>query len=181
MNNSNESNPRKKHKANDGRLFTMDCAHDVNAGNTNDSGGFSPSFSERGDDSTEASPKNNKTQLDRMEEMMMRMEEKLAAVSSLENRCHQLEAKCNSLETMLELTSQSTKKHVDEKFDSLYLHLERKSSSLVDKLDAKVDSVNVKVERSLKLHEYNEMLIKNQSWEYSAALPSVDHLVHDGG
>ena len=99
---------------------------------------------------------------------MMRMEEKLGTVSSLERRCEQLEAKCSSLENMLELTSQTTKKHIDEKFDSLYLHLEQKSSLLENKLETKVDTVNVKVERSLKLHEFNIMLIENQSWEYSA-------------
>eukprot|EP00574_Skeletonema_japonicum_P009845 CAMPEP_0201717030 /NCGR_PEP_ID=MMETSP0593-20130828/2871_1 /ASSEMBLY_ACC=CAM_ASM_000672 /TAXON_ID=267983 /ORGANISM="Skeletonema japonicum, Strain CCMP2506" /LENGTH=304 /DNA_ID=CAMNT_0048206987 /DNA_START=36 /DNA_END=947 /DNA_ORIENTATION=- len=34
----------------------------------------------------------------------------------------------------------------------------------------KVDSVNEKVDRSLKFHEYNKMVIKNQSWEYSAPI-----------
>ena len=156
MNNSSneKSNPRKKRKENDSRLFTTDGAHDVSAGSNNDDGGF-------------PSPK-NKTQLDRMEKMMMRMEEKLGTVISLERRCEQLEAKCSSLENMLELTSQTTKKHIDEKFDSLYLHLDQQSSLLENKLETKVDTVNLKVERSLKLHELNKMLIKNQSWEFTA-------------
>ncbi len=155
MNNSSkEMNPRKKRKENDGR-FTTDGAHDVNTGSNNDDDGSFPS------------PK-NKTQLDRMEEMMMRMEEKLATVSSLERRCEQLERKCSSLENMLELTSQTTKKHIDKKFDSLYLHLEQRNITLENKLETKVDTVNLKVERSLKLHELNKMLIKNQSWEFTA-------------
>eukprot|EP00984_Skeletonema_dohrnii_P002831 scaffold968_cov131-Skeletonema_dohrnii-CCMP3373.AAC.7 len=41
-------------------------------------------------------------------------------------------------------------------------------------MDTKVDTVHDKVERSLKFHEYNEMLIKNQKWEYSAAVYSAD-------
>eukprot|EP00984_Skeletonema_dohrnii_P022832 scaffold11933_cov117-Skeletonema_dohrnii-CCMP3373.AAC.4 len=70
---------------------------------------------------------------------------------------------------MLESTSQSTKEHIDRKFDSLYLHhLEQKCSSLENRLDTNVDSVHMKVDKSLKFHEYNEMLIKNQKWQYSA-------------
>eukprot|EP00984_Skeletonema_dohrnii_P036383 scaffold37292_cov155-Skeletonema_dohrnii-CCMP3373.AAC.1 len=110
----------------------------------------------------------------------MGMEEKLAAVSSLESRCERLEAKCSSLENMLVTTSQSTKEHIDRKFDSLYIHLDQKCSSLENRLDTKVDSVHVKVDKSLKFHEYNEMLIKNQKWEYSAAVRTEDELIDYG-
>jgi Leucine-rich repeat (LRR) protein len=114
-----------------------------------------------------------------MEKIMMRMEEKLAHVSSLESRCEQLEAKCSSLENKLETTSQSMKVHFDNKIDSLHLHLETKCDSLVNRLETKVDSVHVKVDKSLKFHEYNEMLIKNQSWEYSAPVVEKNELLFD--
>jgi uncharacterized coiled-coil protein SlyX len=115
----------------------------------------------------------------RMEKIMMRMEEKLATVSSLERRCEQLEAKCSSLEKILETTSQSMKDHFDNKMDSLYRNMEQKCDTLINRLEATADSVHVKVDRSLKFHEYNEMLIKNQSWEYSATVETIDELLYD--
>eukprot|EP00986_Skeletonema_menzelii_P001643 scaffold450_cov139-Skeletonema_menzelii.AAC.5 len=177
---NNSSSPAKKCKANDGRA-TTDCEHDVN-GNANDGGGFLSSwfgyFSGRRYGGASSGPPGYDTSihqsLSQMNATMMRMEEKLASVNSIERRCEQLEAKCSSLENLLESTSKATKKHIDEKIDG-------KCDSLANRLEAKVEEVHKQVERSLKLHEYNEMLIKNQSWEYSAALPSMDHLVHDGG
>eukprot|EP00984_Skeletonema_dohrnii_P006163 scaffold2199_cov120-Skeletonema_dohrnii-CCMP3373.AAC.4 len=169
--NDNKSSPTKKRKSNDGRA-TTDGAHDVNTGNTNDGGCFS---GQRGDvASGPPSPtENNTSQLDdRMEQIMMRMEEKLSAVSSLESRCEQLEKKCSSLENMLESTS--------NKIDCLHLDLDQKCNSLESRLKTKVDTVHVKVEKSLQLHEYNEMLIKNQSWEYSAAVDTTDYLLSNG-
>eukprot|EP00985_Skeletonema_marinoi_P001476 scaffold581_cov127-Skeletonema_marinoi.AAC.27 len=145
----NKSSPTKKRKANDGRV-TTDCAHDVNTGNTNDGGGFLSSWfgyfsGQRNAASSGQSPtENNTSQLDRIEQIMMRMEEKLATVSSLESRCEQLEAKCNSLENMLQSTSQSTKEHIDKKL------------------------------------KYHEMLIRNQNWEYSAPLYTVNDLTDAG-
>ena len=67
---------------------------------------------------------------------MLKMEEKLTAMSSLESRCANLEAKCNKLEHMLEMKTNSIKEHVDSKF--------------------------------VKQHEFNSMLVRNQSWKYSA-------------
>eukprot|EP00984_Skeletonema_dohrnii_P002829 scaffold968_cov131-Skeletonema_dohrnii-CCMP3373.AAC.5 len=178
----NKGSPTKKRKANDGRV-TADGTHDVNTGTNNDGGGFLSSFSEQRNDASSSGPsptENNSSQLDRMEQMMARMEEKLSTVSSLESRCERLEAKCNSLENILESTSLSTKEHIDRKFDSLYIHLEQKCNSLENRLDTKVDSVHEKVDKSLKFHEYNEMLIKNQSWEYSADVHSMDEPIYDG-
>ncbi|KAK1739073.1 leucine-rich repeat protein [Skeletonema marinoi] len=178
----NSSSPMKKRKANDGRA-TADGTHDVNTGNTNDGGGFLSSWfgyfsgQRDGASSGQSRDENNTSQLDRMEVMMMRMEEKLATV---ESRCETLEAKCSSLENMLVSTSRSTKEHIDRKFDSLYLHLDQKCSSLENRLETKVDTLHEKVERSLKFHEYNEMLIKNQSWEYSADVDTADELIDSG-
>jgi len=164
--NDNKSSPTKKRKSNDGRATT-----DVNTGNTNDGGYFSGQWG--GAASSGPSPtENNTSQLDRMEQIMMRMEEKLSAVSSLESRCETLEAKCSSLQNMLESTSC--------KIDCLHLDLDQKCNSLESRLKTKVDSVHEKVERSLKFHEYNEMLIKNQSWEYSAAVDTTDYLLLNG-
>jgi hypothetical protein len=95
----------------------------VHTGNTNDGGGFLSSwfgyFSRRRDDASAGPPSNEQLihqSLSQMNKIMMRMEEKLATVSSLECRCEQLEKKCSSLENMLESTSQSTKEHIDKKF-----------------------------------------------------------------
>eukprot|EP00984_Skeletonema_dohrnii_P002830 scaffold968_cov131-Skeletonema_dohrnii-CCMP3373.AAC.6 len=99
-----KGSPTKKRKASDCRA-TTDGTHDVNIRNTND-GGFLPSFpGQRDGASSAACDENNTSQLDRMEQIMMRMEEKLATVSSLESRCEQLEAKCSSLQNLLESTS----------------------------------------------------------------------------
>ena len=174
---SNSISPTKKRKANDGRAAT-DSAHDVSAGSTNDGGGFLSSwfgyFSGRRDESSGSGPPNEKntTQLNRMEEMMMRMEEKmtrmeekLATVNTLESKCEELERMCSSLDTKLEFTSKATKEHID-----------RKCGSLADRLEGKVDAVH---KQALMHHEFNEMMLKNQSWQYSAALPSVDDLIDD--
>ena len=194
-NNSNNSNssPAKKRKANDGRAAT-DCAHDVNKRNTNDGGGFLSTwfgyFSGRRDDAASGSPNNENllhqslSKMDKMEQMMMRMEEKmtgieekLSTVGSIERRCEQLEKKCSSLETMLE----STKKHIDKKIDSLDFDLDQKCDSLADRLVAKVDAAHEQeAAKALKRHEYNEMLIKNQGWDYSVPVLSVDDFIHNG-
>jgi hypothetical protein len=117
MDNSDDS-PEKKRKTNDGRtIVPPDGAHDVNTSKiNNDGGGFLSYISGRGDGASSSGPPNGTKQfihqslshqMERMEKIMMRMEEKLAAVSSLESRCEQLEAKCSSLENILETTSQS--------------------------------------------------------------------------
>eukprot|EP00984_Skeletonema_dohrnii_P020850 scaffold10274_cov88-Skeletonema_dohrnii-CCMP3373.AAC.2 len=141
----------KKRKANDGRATAPDGAHDVNtAGNTND-GGFPHISERRGGASGPSRAENNTSQLDRMEQIMMRMEEKLATVSCLESRCEQLEAKCSSLETILESTSQSTKEHIDSILESTKEHID-------------------------KTFKYHEMLIRNQNWEYSAPVYTLNEL-----
>eukprot|EP00985_Skeletonema_marinoi_P002061 scaffold834_cov144-Skeletonema_marinoi.AAC.8 len=158
---SNNANPMKKRKANDGRA-TTDGAHDVHRGNTNDGGGFLSSwfgyFSGRSDDALSSGPsrdENSTSQLDRMENIMMRMEENLATVSStvdsLESRCEQLEAKCSSLENMLESTSQSTKEHIDK---------------------AILESTS----RTGKTLNYHEMMIKNQNWKYPTYVYTMNDL-----
>jgi len=178
--NDSKGSPTKKRKANDSRATTDGTHDDVKIRNTND-GGFLSSFPGQRDGASSASrDENNTSQLDRMEQIMMRVEEKLATVNNLESRCEQLEAKCSSLQNMSESTSQSTKEHIDRKFDSLYLHLEQKCISLENRLDTKVDSVHEKVDKSLQFHEYNEMLIKNQKWEYSAAVSTEDELIDNG-
>ena len=180
--NSSSSPTTKKRKSNDGRAAT-DCAHDVNIGNTNDGGGFLTTwfgyFSGQRDESSSGSGpphENNTTQLNRMEKIMMRMEEKMAGmeeklstVGNLERRCEELERKCSSLENMLESTSKATKEHIDRKCDSL-----------ADRLETNVDSLHKKADKALKHHEFNEMMLKNHSWEYSAEDLSADDLIHDG-
>eukprot|EP00985_Skeletonema_marinoi_P011498 scaffold5475_cov98-Skeletonema_marinoi.AAC.3 len=163
--NDNTNNPTKKRKASDGRA-TADGTHDVHTGNTNDGGGYFSGQREGASASGPPSPtENNTSQLDRMEQIMMRMEEKLATVSStvdsLESRCEQLEKKCSSLENKFESTSLSTKEHMN-------------------RLETKVDTVHVKLDRSLNFHEYNERIVKNQSWEYSAADDTTDELIDSG-
>ncbi len=185
-NTNSSSSPTKKRKANDGRV-TTDCAHDVNKRNTNDGGSFFSSwfgyFSGRDGSSSGLRPpanENNTTQLNRMEEMMIRMEEKLSTVSSLESRCEQLEKKCSTLETMLELTSKATKGHIDKRYFDLDQKVDRNCDLLADRL-AKVDSAHQQeADRALKRHEFNEMMLKNQSWEYSAPALSMDDLLNDG-
>ena len=176
MNENKDCSPAKKRKVNDGRA-TTDGAHDVNIGNNNDGGGFLSSwfgyFSGRRYGGASSGPPGYDTSihqsLSQMNATMMRMEEKLASVNSLERRCEELERKCSSLENMLE----STKKHVDNFFD-------QKCDSLAIRLEAKVDLVHKQEEvKALKRHEFSKMLIKNLSWEYSAALPSVDDMINN--
>ena len=171
MDNSDD-NPEKKRKANDGSATMPDGAHDANTSKTRNGGGggILSYISARGDGASSGPPsaeqfilQSMSHQMERIEKIMMRMEEKLAHVSSLESRCEQLEAKCSSLENILETTSQSVKDHFDSKIDSISLHLEQKCESLVNRLETNVDSVHEKVDRSLKFHEYNEMLINHLS------------------
>ncbi|KAK1739091.1 leucine-rich repeat protein [Skeletonema marinoi] len=170
MNDNKSCSTTKKRKASDGRA-TVDGSHDMNTGNTNHAGSILSSwfgyFSGQRDSASSGFPNNEQliqqslSKIDRMEQIMIRMDEKLATVSSLESRCEQLEAKCSSLENILESTSQSTKEHMN-------------------RLETKVDSVHVKLDRSLNFHEYNKMLVKNQRWEYSADVDTHDNLVSNG-
>ncbi len=99
----------------------------MDTGNNN-GGGFISSwlgyFSRQRDGgaSSESPRDENISQLDRMEDIMMRVEEKLATVSSLESRCEELEKKCSSLENKLESTSQSTREHQEHIDKTLKYH-----------------------------------------------------------
>ena len=133
MNTNNCRNPTKKRKVDGGRA---DVSHHDGRFVSSWLGYF---FSGRRNDTT-------LLQLDRMEQMMMRMEDKLGTIASLESRCEELEAKCSSLENKLDSTLQAVKDHTDQKFESM-------TSTLKDYLDDKIEVY----------HEYNSMLVKNQS------------------
>ena len=153
---SNDSPTKKKRKANDGRATVP--------GSSNGGGGLFSSwlgyFSGRRDEITPTASSatcggENLTQkIDRMEKMMIRMEERqlatvsnlfrieerqLMAVGSLESRCERLESKCSVLEHMLG--------------------------------DMR--------EIQLRQHQYNIMLVKNQSWKYSAPVYSDEHWINE--
>eukprot|EP00573_Skeletonema_grethae_P000029 CAMPEP_0201687898 /NCGR_PEP_ID=MMETSP0578-20130828/1744_1 /ASSEMBLY_ACC=CAM_ASM_000663 /TAXON_ID=267565 /ORGANISM="Skeletonema grethea, Strain CCMP 1804" /LENGTH=568 /DNA_ID=CAMNT_0048172077 /DNA_START=24 /DNA_END=1727 /DNA_ORIENTATION=- len=171
-----KSSLAKERKSNDGRAATVAVNYDVVSGGITHVGCFLSSwfgflFGRGGASSSGASPnKNGVSQLDRMEEMMMRMEEKLATVSSLESRCERLEEKCSSLENLFE-----------SKFDTLSFDLDQKCDSLANRLEAKIDSARAQeTDKALKRHEYNEMLIKNQRWEYSVPVLSMNELIYNG-
>ena len=115
---SDDNSPTtKKRKANDGGSTVL---HDDGGGGLFSSGlGY---FSSGQCDDTPPTASTtcdgeNLTQMDRMENIMLRIEEKLTAVSSLESRCANLEAECSSLKNMLETKTNSIKEHVDSKFD----------------------------------------------------------------
>ncbi len=138
--------PTKKRKANDGRATVTDSSHSGGGGFLSSWLGY---FTGRRHDttSTTCGGENLTHKMDRMEKIMVRMEEKLTTVSSLERRCEKLEDKCSSLEHMLK-----TKIEQDDcKFDSL-----------------------------VKQHEYNNMLVKNQSWKYSVPVYSEEHYENIG-
>ncbi len=153
MSNDSNSNNNKKRKANDGQAVT-DCA------SNNDGSSFLSSwlgfFSGRRDETSPGPPQDesNTSQLDRMENIMMRVEDKLATVSSLESRCEKLEEKCSKLEDMLEAKCSSLE---------LETKLATTSQSMKDHMD-----------RSLR---YNEMLILNQKWKYSARVYTRNELI----
>ena len=128
---NNNGRPTKKRRANDGQT-TTDCAHDMNTVSTIGGGFLSLSswfgyFSRQRDDTSSRPPsiehsiQQSLSKMDRMENIMMRMEDKLATVGSLESRCEQLERKCSSLEAILKLTSQS-RKEMDDISKTLKYH-----------------------------------------------------------
>ena len=98
--------------------------------------------------------------MDRMMQIMMEMKEKLDNINSLERRCEQLEMKCSILENILENNMQSMKEHVDSKINEA------------------TDSLHVKIDQTIKRQEYNDMLVKNQSWKNSFSVLSVDEWVN---
>ena len=100
---------------------------------------------------------------------MLRMEEKLGTMSSVERRCEALEAKCSSLENKLDSTSQSVKA-LDASLNNLQSDLGNMCSSLEDNLEDKVDTLQDTVDRAL------ELLEKNHGWEYPIAIDSYDWL-----
>ncbi|KAL7454337.1 hypothetical protein ACHAWC_006938 [Mediolabrus comicus] len=101
--------------------------------------------------------------MDRMMQIMMGMKEKLDNISSLERRCEHLEAKCSTLENILENNTQSMKEHVDSK---------------ITKINEATDSLHAKIDQIIKRQEYNDMLVKNQSWKYLVDVLSVDEWVN---
>ncbi len=175
MKEENNNCPTKKRKSIDERTATTNDAHD-------DGGSFLSSSFGRGGDGASSELQSIQQTLSQMNKIMMRMEEKLATVgstmSSLESRCEQLERKCSSIENNV---LESTKEHMDRKFDSLSFDLEQKCDSLAKRLEAKVDSALAQeTEKALKRHEYNDMLRENQRWEYSPPVLPMDELIHNG-
>ncbi len=151
---NNNSNPNKKRKANDGQATTEGAS-------TNDGSSFLSSwfgFFSRRCDETSPGP----SQLDRLENIMIRMEEKLTTVSSLESRCENLEAKCSKLEDIM-LEAKCSSEQLGRKCSSLEAKLATTSQSMKDHMD-----------RSLR---YHEMRIMNQKWKYSASTYSRDELI----
>ena len=98
---SDNNTPTKKRKANDGRATVPDGGGVGGLFST-----WLSYFSGRRDGTTPTASSTcggeNLTQMDRMENMMKRIEERqLVTMNSLERRCANLEAKCNSLENEL--------------------------------------------------------------------------------
>ena len=170
MENMSDNSPTtKKRKANDGRATVPDGG----------SGGLFSSWlgyfsAGRRDDtpptaqSTTCGGSENLTQkMDAMMQMMSRMEERqlanMRAVGSLERRCENLEAECSSLKDMLKTKMEQD----DSKFDSLVRHHLFNNTKAIDEI-------------IVRQFEYNNMLVKNQSWEYSTPVQSAEYWQNNG-
>ena len=165
--------PSKKRKIDDADEATYGAACDdiiINAGNNNDGGGDIQLPPQRDD-------LNIMAKLDRMEQLMLTLVEKQATVSSLESRCEQLEKKCSALENKLESSSQSLKDHIDRKLDSMHINLVNECSQGEKRLKGEVDSLKTRAEQ---YHQYNSMLVKYQSWQYSATICKQSHWLSRG-
>ncbi len=58
--------------------------------------------------------------------------------------------------------------------------LEAKCNSLENIVKEQVDSLDAKIDKKFKQHEYNDMLVKNQSWKYSPPVYEYDYWVDVG-
>ena len=56
--------------------------------------------------------------------------------------------------------------------------LEAKCNSLENIVKEQADLLDVKIDKKFKQHEYNDMLVRNQSWKYSVDVLSVDEWVN---
>jgi hypothetical protein len=143
------SSPTKKRKANDGRATASDDTnHDhlrINGG-----GGSGTLSSWLGYYFSGRRGKSAPPPASCNENLSQKMDRMEQIMLRMEEKCNRLEAKCNSLENSL-------KEHVDSKI-----------GEAIDSLDAKID-------QKFKQHAYNDMIQKNQSWEYSAPVHSVDY------
>jgi hypothetical protein len=108
-------------------------------------------------------------QMDAMMQIMLRMEEK----------CNRLEAKCNSLENIVKEQVESLHTKIDgtvkQQHNSLENILERNTQSIKEQ----VDSLGSKIDNKFKQNEYNSMILKNQSWKYSAPVRSMEHWMNE--
>ena len=105
----------------------------------------------RATDARDMSTKNNNDLSQKMDTMMQIMMGMQEKLISVESRCEQLEAKCSSLE-----------------------------SKLTAQVDTKMDSLHAKMDKTIKHQEYNDMLARNQNWNYSALIHSIEYWM-DGG
>ncbi len=95
----------------------------------------------------------NTQKIDMMMQMMIRMEQ----------RCCRLEAECSSLKSMMETKMEQD----DSKFDSLVRHHLFNNTKAIDEI-------------IVRQFEYNNMLVKNQSWEYSVPVHSAEYWENSG-
>ena len=149
------SNPVKKRKGNNGQATAMNVTHHYDSFWSSLFGYFtgrSVDFSSEYH-SNDQFMQQTLSHMQNMNQMMTRMEEKLDNLSNVESRCEMLEAKCSSLETKLESTSQLMKDHIE-------------------RLESKVESGNIKAQKN---HEYSQMLLRNQRWEYSAQVRTYEY------
>ena len=66
----------------------------------------------------------------------------------------------------MDASTKSVMEHIDDKFDLLNINLDKKCSLLEDKM--------------VKLHKYNDMLVRNQRWDYSVETKSEVEWRKDG-
>jgi hypothetical protein len=85
------------------------------------------------------------------ENLTQKMDAMMQMMIRMEERCCRLEAECSSLKAMLDTKTNAVKEHVDCKIDSLVRH-----------------------------HEYNNMLVKNQSWKYKTPVHSAEYWEDNG-
>ena len=144
------SMPSKKRKAYDDGRATDGDVCTNNNNYTNAGGGFLSSWLSYFPRRREV-PSCGDNLSQKMDKMMQIMEGMQEKLISVESRCEQLEVKCNSVENKLTA-------HVDSKMDSLH----------------------AKIDKTMKHQEYNDMLVRNQNWNYSALIHPIEYWMHNG-
>lgn len=118
----------------------------------------------------------NMSQMERMEQLMNRMEDRLSHVDQLERRCEELEGKLSESNKIISSSSSSSSNSSSIE-NAVTTAVEKGMHKMEQRLE---DIIKSKSARSDAALDYHEMLMKNQWWQYSVPLVPSNYWIDRG-